>query len=152
MIDLPQPDTLARLVSNVTETMFGMKFSLADAVDQHPWSPPSPWHTVVLPILGGRPLLVAMASDVIGGRALGSAMFACPVEKVDKQMIDDSLSELVNIVAGQIKSVLGLDQALGLPKVIGAQPPSNDLASWRGARMQNDTTDVRVWVAITESP
>jgi hypothetical protein len=45
-------------------------------------------------------------------------LFDCPPEALDSGMIDDSLCELLNMAAGQIKGALALDQALGLPKIV----------------------------------
>ena len=41
-----------------------------------------------------------------------------PPAELDAEMIDDSLRELLNMAAGQIKGALAIDQALGLPKVV----------------------------------
>lgn len=151
MKDLPSPEILASLVSTVTETMFGLSFQIASSKDETPWSDDPPWRMAVLPIAGPRPLRVALASDEDGGIALGGAMFAAEPKDVDPQMVSDSLSELVNIIAGQVKSAMGLDQSLGLPKILepGAAPGSQE-AGWRSATLQSGSTTVRVWVAIAE--
>ncbi|MCC6751790.1 MAG: chemotaxis protein CheX [Deltaproteobacteria bacterium] len=155
MNDLPNAATLATLVTNVTKTMFGMSFSLAEenSGGVSPLQALPPWRTVVLLIRGGRPITVAIASDERGGKTLGGAMFSCAPDDVDTEMVDDSLRELVNIVAGQVKSAMGLDQTLGLPKVLEleeATEPAGAL-TWRGATLRNQEKEVKVWVAITEA-
>jgi hypothetical protein len=45
-------------------------------------------------------------------------MFGCPADTIDAGMMEDVLRELVNMTAGQIKRVLALDEALGLPKIM----------------------------------
>ena len=148
MNPLPSPETLAALVSSVTETMFGLSFSMEKS---GPNVPKDRWRAAVLPIPGKRPLTVAIASDQSSCATLGSAMFQCSPDAVDSSMMNDSLAELVNIVAGQIKSSLALDQALGLPKVIEPNeanwtPPE----AWRSATVTRGDTRTVVWVAVTE--
>ena len=132
MLELPSADALARLVSNITETMFGISFE--------PVFSPSPdliWRTVLLPIPGKHPLTVGLSSDRRGCAQLGSAMFQVPVDTVDPSMMDDSLCELANMTAGLLKSTLSLDQALGLPKVIPDGDP-------RGAAARADEAHATV--------
>lgn len=145
---LPSSQTLAELVSRVTQTMFGMSFALSDA-STLPWKNVPPWKTVLLPISGSRPITVAIASDELGGTKLGATMFSCPPDQVDSTMITDSLCELANIVAGQVKRTMGLDQALGLPTV--AEEKRTAAQSWHGATLSNGSAEVRVWVAISEA-
>jgi hypothetical protein len=114
MTKLPDPQKLAALVSNVTQTMCGISFGIAQPGDQ----PVFCWRMASLKVAGARPLHVALYSDERGCTALGSALFDCPPETLDSGMIDDSLCELLNMAAGQIKGALALDQALGLPKII----------------------------------
>jgi hypothetical protein len=116
MHPLPPPTQLAALVSTVTKTMLGISFE----PDQDPSREPLlRWRTAVLPIAGSVPLTVGLSSDESGCATLSSAMFACPRDEVDAGMMNDSLCELVNMTAGLIKTTLALDQALGLPKVLG---------------------------------
>ena len=150
-VDIPGPDKLADLVSGVTETMFGMSFALAPPREHAPWKTEPPWRTVLLPIRGKRHITVAIAADEAGGRVLGSRMFSCDATTVDDSMIDDSLRELANIVAGQVKSVMGLDQALGLPSV-GHTDHRLDVSDWRAATLQSPAERIVVWVAVSETP
>jgi hypothetical protein len=154
MKELPTPESLATLVSNVTQVMLGMSFRLApaEAGGGLPWQSGAPWRVAVLPIAGKRPLTVAVASDTHGAALLGSAMFRCPPASVDGSMADDSLSELSNIVAGQVKSVLAPDQLLGLPRVLSPKEgfDQQKMTGWRNATLKNNDKQVRVWIAIAE--
>ncbi|MBX7100563.1 MAG: chemotaxis protein CheX [Myxococcaceae bacterium] len=114
MSALPSPEALAKLLSNVTSTMLGISFRPVPSADGFA----EVWRTVTLPIPGARPLTVGLASDQPSCGVLSAAMFSCPVEAVDQSMMSDSLRELTNMTAGLVKSSLGLDQALGLPKVM----------------------------------
>ncbi len=64
-------------------------------------------------------------------------------------MIEDALSELVNIVAGQVKRLLGVDQALGLPRMLRASGEGVIDHGWRSATMRSGSAEVRFWVAVT---
>jgi len=75
----------------------------------------------MLSIAGAKPLTVALSSDRAGCAALAAAMLMCDEEELELQMIDDFMRELVNMTAGQIKRVLALDDALGLPKMTTEQ-------------------------------
>jgi hypothetical protein len=148
MKQFPTSEALAAMVSTVTETMFGLSFRMSDSFGAgKPWG--SPWRMAVLPVKGAQPITVAIASDRDGGAALGSAMFACPAAQCDESMINDSLSELVNIVAGQVKTSMGLDSALGLPRILEQDKITVDFNAWHSATLHNKGQSVVVWVAIT---
>lgn len=114
MIALPPPDKLAALVSSVTETMCGLSFAATGA----PQPLTSQWRTAALAIEGPRPIMVALSADLASCSAIGAAMFGCPADTIDPGMQEDVLRELVNMTAGQIKRVLSLDEALGLPRIM----------------------------------
>lgn len=111
---VPDPETLAALVSNVTHTMCGISFT---PDEDHQPDASICWRLATLAIPGQRPIVVSLSSSREGCSALGSALFSCPPEQLDQSMMDDSLCELLNMAAGQIKGALGLDQALGLPRI-----------------------------------
>ena len=128
MTELPDAPTLATLISNVTETMCGISFSpdgTVDAADRHAW------RVAALPIPGSRPIRVVISSDEASCKGLGAALLQFPVDQLDPEMIDDSLCELLNMAAGQIKRALQIDQALGLPSIV---PGSKGLALFQAAR------------------
>lgn len=93
-------------------------------------TPVERWRTVVLPIPGARPVTIALSSDRHGCAALASAMLGMAEDDIDLGMIDDFMRELVNMTAGQIKSELSLDQALGLPRVREADTVFSAAHAW----------------------
>jgi len=107
------PETLGSLVSKVMATSCGV--NLTPSSDERV---PSPWRTALLPIPGGRPLVVAIASDEFGCFALASGLLQMPASDLDSSMVEDSLREILNMVAGHIKRAMSLDQALGLPEIV----------------------------------
>lgn len=143
MQPLPTPEKLASLVSGVTQTMCGVTFEPDVSGDGSALA----WRTAVLPIQGERPLVVGLSSDEHGLGELCAAMFAVPRDQVDQSMMNDSLCELVNMTAGLLKSVLALNQALGLPRVLtGSQAPPVPARSPHVLILRARTLGLCLWV------
>jgi chemotaxis phosphatase CheX-like protein len=137
MNELPSPDRLAKAVSQVTSTMLGFSVTATTRPDGHLF-----WRTAVLSIAGPKPWSVALSSNEAGCQLLGAGMFACTPATVEPSMIDDSLCELVNMTAGQIRALLALDQALGLPRVgAGAGPVPVD-QGWKRLVLVSGTIEL----------
>ncbi len=147
MNPLPPADQMASLVSGVTQTMLGLTF-----VPDEARPPPSArqdlvWRTALLPIAGHRPLTVGLSSDQHGCARLSAAMFACPVDQVDENMMSDALCELVNMTAGLLKSVMTINQALGLPKIIvGRDAPIVPSANPHVIVLKADALGLLLWI------
>jgi hypothetical protein len=149
---VPGPETLAQLVCGVTQTMFGERFALGAPERVAPWAQQPPWCAVLLPIPGERAVQVAIAADRVAGMTLGGWVFGCPTSSVDDSIVLDSLRELANIVAGQVKLAMDLDQALGLPRVVeSADWQQLERHPWRAATLDGQQGRCRVWVAVCEA-
>jgi len=134
---------MAALVSGVTETMLGLTFVPDGTKAHHALS----WRTAILPIAGQRPLTVGLSSDEHSCRRLSAAMFACGPDEVDQSMMNDALCELVNMTAGLLKSMLGLNQALGLPRVLsGPKVPAVPSASSQVIVLKADALGLALWI------
>jgi hypothetical protein len=145
--ELPDPATLATLVSTVTETMCGVSFAPAAESER---KPELCWRMATLPIPGQRPIRVVLSSSQPGATALGAALFGMPATDLDETMINDALCELLNMAAGQIKSALALDQALGLPKIVKNPDsvPQQDLVRREGVLLRSrGEIDLLIWVS-----
>ena len=143
MNPLPPPEKMASLVSGVTQTMLGLTFVPDGATGHRDLT----WRTAVLPIVGARPLTVGLSSDRPGCSQLSAAMFACPREDVDQNMMNDALCELVNMTAGLLKSVMSLNQALGLPKILnGSDAPVVPAASPQVIVLKADALGLVLWI------
>ena len=70
---------------------------------------------VMISLRGNPNIVVVVASDTRGGRALGAAFFGKKPTEVTQQMVDDAIAELLNMVAAQISNALGSKHQLGLP-------------------------------------
>jgi hypothetical protein len=134
---------MASLVSGVTQTMLGLTFIPDGAKTHHALT----WRTAVLPIAGARPLTVGLSSDQHGCSRLSAAMFACPESEVDQAMMNDALCELVNMTAGLLKSVMSLNQSLGLPKILSGQDaPAVPSASPHVIVLKADALGLVLWI------
>lgn len=146
---LPDTAALARLVSEVTGPMCGTTFTPAA---DHVRGQSICGRMFLLPIPGERDIRIVLSSDAAGCEALGAAMFGRPRDQLTRDMTDDALRELLNMVGGQIQTFLRIDQQLGLPR------PTNmaELATMGGAGLldaqlltSNGTGDIKMWIFET---
>lgn len=147
--NFPSPDSLASMVNSVTITMMNVRFVLAA-----PMTNVAPFRRAVLPIPGQAPVAVVVTGDEPSCQRLGARLFSMSPQDVDVSMMEDTLRELANITAGQVKRAMSIDAALGLPRIIvGA-------AAWGGPctgqqlivlRADCDDIHLEVQVAATAS-
>lgn len=114
---------LVSLVSDVTAAICGIKFTPGSLVDGDAWI------AACLPIKGGTPITVALSSDETCSRAMAAGMLQMEPHALDRLLIEDTLREILNMVAGQVKTALNLDQALGLPIIVAPAELNNRLAT-----------------------
>jgi chemotaxis protein CheY-P-specific phosphatase CheC len=127
--------------------MFGMSLILNEEASSPPWDQLPPWLVVFLPIHGVSSLSVVLAANRESAALLASTMFSCDIADVDDSMQNDALCEMLNIVAGQLKSSMGLSHSLGLPSVLQGTP-GNTSDHWRSATLHGEGVAISVWVAI----
>ena len=141
-------ETLAKLVTHVTQTMLGMVFR----VEQKAHKETEPlMRAAVLDVAGIPGIVVALSSSEESCAAIGAAMFMTTPEKVDHMMMNDSLSELVNMTAGQIKNALSMDRTLGLPRVLSAGTKiDTEKGNWRTVRMTSGRNELVLWLGETK--
>ena len=143
---LPSSQQMASAVSRVTQTMLGLTF-VPDQGKRPDAGDALVWRTALLPIEGQRPLTVGLSSDQHGCARLSAAMYSCPSDHVDDAMMNDSLRELVNMTAGLLKSVMAINQALGLPRIIvGSESPTVPAASPHVIRLKADSLGLLLWI------
>ena len=147
MANLPDPLTLAKLVSNVTKTMCGFSFGVADPGQR---SKVACFRMAVLEVTGGRPWRVALFSDQGGCTALGAALCQVEPDMLEEGMIEDSLCELLNMAAGQIKGLLSAEETLGLPKITAPEDlsPESQKAYREGILLRSqDAVNLMMWIS-----
>jgi hypothetical protein len=147
---LPDAETLAGLVSNVTKTMCGLSFAVADPALR---SDIEYWRMAILHVGGARPWRVALISDRDGCTALGAALCGAEPDMLDEGMIEDALRELLNMAAGQIKNMLSPLETLGLPKIISHVDLSpRSQAALRDGVLFSSRESVNLMLWISDGP
>lgn len=133
MVAIPDDDTLIGVFHNITSTMLGLDAQSSDALPTAADKKSVLYCTGVLPMPGPTPITVAVSSDLQGCTQLAAALFAVDPTDVEIDMIGDTIAELSNMFAGQLKGFLNLSQNLGLPRVFtkGEFAESVDDDRWR---------------------
>jgi CheY-specific phosphatase CheX len=136
------------MVNSVTGTMMNLKFALAKGPTLR-----APFRRAVLPIPGATPVSVVVTSDKQSCEKLGARLFMVSPQSVDTTMMEDTLRELANITAGQVKRAMSLDQALGLPKILtGEESWSAAISKSQCITLRATEADVELEVQITTHP
>lgn len=132
------------MVNRVTTTMMNVRFGLAS-------NPIAvvPFRRAVLPIPGTVPVAVVVSGDEASCQRLGARLFSVSPEQVDIAMMEDTLREIANITAGQVKQAMRLDQALGLPRILNGQAAWAEAPSSRNVRLKAMEDDVMLEVLVT---
>lgn len=132
------------MVNSVTTSMMNTKFALAPENFQV-----APFRRAVLPIPGKVPLAVVVTGDEASCQILGARLFSVTPKDVDVGMMEDTLRELANITAGQVKRAMAIDAALGLPRIIkGADPWTTTINGERLVVLRADGDDIHLEVRV----
>jgi hypothetical protein len=139
-------DRLTAAVNDVAVTMLGLSFVREPSSDV---ASDLVHRVAVLPIPGPRPVTLALATDAAGCESIGARLFGCAVADLTRAMIDDALQEVANMAAGRLRSMLALDQALGLPTIVrhADLERAGATAPWTVVVLRSG--DVRLMVAVT---
>jgi CheY-specific phosphatase CheX len=139
-----QPAALRSLVSKVMQASCGLSFNPAgdEAISA------KPWRTAALPIKGGTPMTVAIGADETACFAMASGLLQMAPNELDPGMVEDSLREILNMVAGHIKRAMAIDLALGLPEIVPFTEMERRMKSG-GQRVAVTTGRVNLTVWVT---
>jgi CheY-specific phosphatase CheX len=136
------------MVNSVTTTMMDVKFALSGQSGQR-----VAYRRAVLPIPGMIPVSVVLACDQASCKLLGAKLFCVTPEEVDVAMIEDTLRELANITAGQVKRAMSLDQALGLPRILeGSESWSSAIEGTQLVHLRAVVGDIQLELQIATHP
>jgi hypothetical protein len=148
---LSAAEALQHLAASSPHAVFGLSLWATTApLRALPASAGEPYRLTLLPVPGARPWTIAVACSPAAATLLASLMFGCALGSVDARAADDSLRELTNIVAGQMKSVLAPDQALGLPRVEATDELAAEISHWRAAQLKKGDHDLRLWIGVVD--
>jgi hypothetical protein len=147
--EFPSPDSLALMVNSVTTTMMNVKFVLV----AKPANVENPFRRAVLPIPSSVPVSVVVTGDQPSCAALGARLFSVSAADVDVAMMEDTLCELANITAGQVKRAMALDAALGLPRIVaGTEPWGESIFGNQLVVLRADSDDIHLEVQVATHP
>jgi hypothetical protein len=151
MSDLPTPETLANVVDETSQAMFGVPVMYAGDCDNGLPTSTSPTEpTVIVPLIGNPLYIITAHADQHGGPSLASAMFSCELNDTSPEMVEDSLRELCNIVAGQVKSLMAPDHEIGLPSRLTDSTTLKDVQQWSGAKIRVGSGASSVDIGVAE--
>ena len=150
MVDLPDDNGLVGIFNNITSTMLMMDSDVDLSVTAEGMANRL-YCTAVLGMPGPSPITVAVSSDEEGASSLTCALFALEHHELEESMLSDTMAELSNMFAGQLKGSLNLNQSLGLPKVLQLQQflPALSEDTWRHIAVQ--TGEASVLLSISTS-
>ena len=132
------------MVNSITTTMMNVRFVLANTPQNI-----DPFRRAVLPITGAMPVAVVVTGDEPSCQKLGSRLFSVGLKDVDISMMEDTLRELANITAGQVKRAMSIDSALGLPRiVIGSAPWGGPGSGQQLIVLRADVDDIHLEVQV----
>ena len=111
-------------------------------------------HTVIVPLIGEPLYILSAKANGNGGPALAGMMFDCEPSETNAEMVEDSLRELTNILAGQVKTLVAQGHQLGLPSVLTDNSTLAGSSHWAGARLKigDNTAEVDIAVAAYATP
>jgi hypothetical protein len=149
MGQLPTPEVLAKLASQATQMLFSVP--VAYAGDCPPGLPEAAdGHTVIVPLIGDPLYILTATASHTGGAALAGVMFECSADEASEEMIEDSLRELTNILAGQVKSLMAQEHQIGLPSRLDDAGTLAGANGWAGARLQVGSGTAEVDIAVAQ--
>jgi CheY-specific phosphatase CheX len=107
----------------------------------------TPWRAVALQIHGGGTRTVAIGGDEAACMAIASGLLQRPEKELDTRMVEDSLRELLNMVAGHIKRAMAIDVALGLPELVSLSDIEQRMAGGgQKAAVINERKTLTIWL------
>jgi CheY-specific phosphatase CheX len=144
-------EKVTEILSAVTQSMFQDRFEVATSeFDINSYKTDGSMVGQTLAMSGDGHLdLVAVCSSRCGARFAGN-VFGCNEADATTELAEDAVGELLNVIAGQIKSHLGSSHALGLPKRYdpSAEQGRDKKAAWEGKLMVNATKEINLWVGM----
>jgi hypothetical protein len=87
------------------------------------------------------------------GASFAGRVLECDSDNIDESTARDAMGELLNIVAGQIKSSLGSSHAIGLPSAyrFPREKWQGEREGWSGRYISSSDRRVNIWLAVKET-
>lgn len=87
------------------------------------------------------------------GASFAGRVLECDSSNIDESTARDAMGELLNIVAGQVKSSLGSSHAIGLPIAYRIRPEkwNEEQVGWSGRYISSSDRRVNIWLAVRQT-
>lgn len=124
-----QPDDVIAITENIMRTMLDCEIQATDvatAIDASAATPEGDAIAYQIDIHGAWKGVVIVESSVELARSMACGMLGVGGETVTDDDLQDALSEITNMVGGNIKSLLTSPSYLSLPRQAGASPMGTD--------------------------
>jgi hypothetical protein len=152
MINLPTPETLAGIVDETAQTLYGVSIQYAGECAISMPVCDATAATIILPLIGNPLYLISAHADSKGGAALASVIFNCESHETSYEMREDSLRELCNMVAIQVTSLIAQQHEIGMPSRLTDSDMMKDVQQWSGATLHIGPSSAAVTIAVAELP
>jgi two-component system, chemotaxis family, chemotaxis protein CheY len=152
MADASTEQTLSQMIAESLRVMFGgavLIGKLEKAMDSHAIAAAN-GNAVVVPLIGQPNYLVILCTNAEGGMALASAMFSCNRKLATQPMVEDSMCELANMVAGHAKGLLAREHQIGVPSVVTDHEILNGATAIASTRLLLGDNSSRVDVVLAK--
>jgi hypothetical protein len=145
MTKLPSPETLAAVVSNVTESLCGFAF-----VPGEPFAASEPvrGRMFIVPFDGDRQISVLLSCDRAGSQALVAALSQVNPDTVSDEMAGNAIRELLNLIAGRLHRTLEFAAPTALRQATLVTIPDLERPDNAEAILLRSTgaIDARLWI------
>lgn len=132
-------ELLCTITTTVWDTVVGRRLDVAAAATDG-----EAMIEAVVRISGAWDGTVVLACSRRAGRAAAAAMFGRSEDAVTQGELEETLTELVNILGGNLKGIVAGVRALGRPEVAARPVPMSGLA----ARVHLACDGEPVWVSV----
>ncbi len=141
------PAQAADMVAQVADTLLGCPLSNYAAMRRGAWSTDAPCDAYALELtLAQNRVAVVMVCGHKDALALAARMLDKQESELSDKLVKDAASEWLNILAGQFKSLAGLDHAMGLPQAIDGD--SEQIRHAEGLKVTFGGCNVTMWLGL----
>ncbi|RYF47012.1 MAG: hypothetical protein EOO38_12995 [Cytophagaceae bacterium] len=143
-------EDVGKMLVDVTQSMFDERFLPDDKRSDLPNLGGMAFYGRILTLAADNKIdLVCLCSAHCGVQLTGKILH-CSEAEVEADVIGDAIGELVNVVAGQVKSFLGTSHVIGLPRDFNPASEKEDAKNlpWQGRLYHSPAGTIHLWLGI----
>lgn len=138
------------MLMSVTQSMFNETFVPDEKRSQMPDLESTNRYARVLTLSADTKIELVCIGSARCGAQLAGKLLQCAESEVEAEVIGDAVGELVNVIAGQVKSFMGTSHVIGLPQDFD---PSSEMGSernllWQGRIYHSPSGTIHLWMGI----